>query len=77
MGILIVSMIVVFVLENRMMVLTFTWHSVDDMLITAKDKSYISELKELLSKEFEIKDLGAVKKRKKNPWNEDLQRQEI
>ena len=25
---------------------------VDDMLITTKDKSYISELKELLSREF-------------------------
>ena len=34
----------------------------DDMLIIAKDKSYISKVKELLSKEFEMKDLGATKR---------------
>ena len=32
------------------------------MLIAAKNKSYISELKELLSKEFEMKDLRYAKK---------------
>ena len=35
---------------------------VDDMLIAAKDKSEIAKLKAQLSKEFEMKDLGAAKK---------------
>ena len=35
---------------------------VDDMLIAAKDKSDIAKLKAQLSKEFEMKDLGAAKK---------------
>jgi len=35
---------------------------VDDMLITAKDKSEIAKLKAQLSKEFEMKDLGAAMK---------------
>ena len=35
---------------------------VDDILIAAKDKSEITKLKAQLSKEFEMKDLGAVKK---------------
>nr|CAD40121.3 OSJNBa0061C06.5 [Oryza sativa Japonica Group] len=35
---------------------------VDDMLIAAKDKSEIAKLKAQLSSEFEMKDLGAVKK---------------
>jgi aspartate carbamoyltransferase regulatory subunit len=35
---------------------------VDDMLIAAKDKSEITKLKAQLSKEFEMKDLGAAKK---------------
>ena len=35
---------------------------VDDILIAAKDKSEIVKLKAQLSKEFEMKDLGAAKK---------------
>ena len=35
---------------------------VDDMLIAAKNKSDIAKLKAQLSKEFEMKDLGAAKK---------------
>jgi len=35
---------------------------VDDMLIASKDKSLISRLKSQLSREFEMKDLGAAKK---------------
>ena len=35
---------------------------VDDILIVVKDKSYISKHKKFLSKEFEIKDIGVVKK---------------
>jgi hypothetical protein len=35
---------------------------VDDMLIAAKEKSEIDKLKAQLSKEFEMKDLGAAKK---------------
>ena len=35
---------------------------VDDILIAAKDKSEIAKLKAQLSKEFEMKDLGAAKK---------------
>ena len=35
---------------------------VDDMLIASKDKSLISKLKSQLTKEFEMKDLGAAKK---------------
>ena len=35
---------------------------VDDMLITAKSMSEVNKLKILLSKEFDIKDLGAAKK---------------
>lgn len=35
---------------------------VDDMLIVAKEKSEIAKLKAQLSKEFEMKDLGAAKK---------------
>jgi len=35
---------------------------VDDMLIACKDKSLISKLKSQLSREFEMKDLGAAKK---------------
>ena len=35
---------------------------VDDMLITAKDKSEIAKLKAQLNKEFEMKNLGAPKK---------------
>jgi len=35
---------------------------IDDILIASKDKSLISRLKSQLSEEFEMKDLGAVKK---------------
>jgi hypothetical protein len=35
---------------------------VDDMLSGAKEKSEIAKLKAQLSKEFELKDLGAAKK---------------
>jgi hypothetical protein len=35
---------------------------VDDMLIAAKDKSEVAKLKAQLSKEFEMKNLGAAKK---------------
>jgi len=35
---------------------------IDDMLIASKGKSLISKLKSQLSREFEIKDLGAIKK---------------
>jgi len=35
---------------------------VDDMLIASKDKPLINKLKSQLSREFEIKDLGAAKK---------------
>ena len=35
---------------------------VDDMLIAAKSMSEINKLKTLLSREFDIKDLGAAKK---------------
>jgi ATP-binding cassette subfamily B (MDR/TAP) protein 1 len=34
----------------------------DDMLIVTKDKLEIAKLKAQLSKEFELKDLGAAKK---------------
>jgi len=35
---------------------------IDDMLIATKDKLEIAKLKAQLSKEFEMKDLGAAKK---------------
>ena len=35
---------------------------VDDMLIAAKSMSEVNKLKTLLSREFEMKDLGATKK---------------
>ncbi|CAA7042916.1 unnamed protein product [Microthlaspi erraticum] len=35
---------------------------VDDILIASVDKTYVKELKELLSSEFEMKDLGEAKK---------------
>ena len=35
---------------------------VDDMLIAAKDKVHIKEIKSQLKKEFDMKDLGAAKK---------------
>ena len=36
---------------------------VDDMLITYRNKSDVQKLKELLSEEFEMKDLGAARKK--------------
>ena len=35
---------------------------IDDMLNAAKSKSHISKLKNMLSSEFEMKDLGVAKK---------------
>ena len=35
---------------------------IDDMLITSKSKVEITTLKKLLSSEFDMKDLGAVRK---------------
>ena len=41
---------------------TYLTLCVDNMLIAAKSKSHLSELKNMLSNEFEMKDLGATKK---------------
>lgn len=56
-------MIVVFILKGIMMGhFLYLLLYVDDMLMEAKDKGEIGKIKAHLSKEFEMKDLGAAKK---------------
>ena len=48
--------------ESGAWFISITFLYVDDMLIAAEKKSDVNKVKLLLSKEFEMKDLGATKK---------------
>ena len=62
MNLLEVLMIVVFILRNLGMTLLYVLLYVDDMLVACDTLFEVENLKEMLSIDFEMKDLGEAKK---------------